>query len=127
MKPHLHFLFFYLNLWELSKGELQVVHGLPDQHEDDEVGDEERGAPVPVSKLRESPDVADAHAEPDAGEDELPLWSPVLSGLVTALRVRLGESWKGKLLFFVRKNIKLFCQVWCNGFLLGVPIRKANK
>ena len=59
--------------------------------------------PVPVGELREPPDVSDAHAEPDAGEDELPLAAPVLPGLVAALSVRLGESWNySKFIFFVR-------------------------
>ena len=49
---------------------------------------------VPVGELWEPPDIANTHAEPDTGEDELPLGSPVLSGIVTALRVRLRESWK---------------------------------
>ena len=48
----------------------------------------------PVGQLREPPDVADANTEADTGEDELPLGAPVLSGIVTALRVRLRESWK---------------------------------
>ena len=59
--------------------------------------------PVPVGELREPPDIADAHAEPDAGEDELPLAAPVLPGLVAALSVRLGESWNySTFIFFVR-------------------------
>ena len=48
----------------------------------------------PVSQLWEPPDVADANTEADTGEDKLPLGSPVLSGIITALRVRLRESWK---------------------------------
>ena len=47
---------------------------------------------APVGQLGEPPDVTDAHTEADTGEDELPLGSPVLSGIVTALRVRLRES-----------------------------------
>ena len=46
--------------------------------------------PVPKGELRVPPDIADAHAEPDAGEDEHPLAAPVLPGLLAALSVRLG-------------------------------------
>ena len=59
--------------------------------------------PVPVGELWEPPDIANTHAESDAGEDELPLAAPVLPGLVAALSVRLRESWNySTFIFFVR-------------------------
>ena len=85
-------------LRELAEGDLHVVHGLADEQEEDEVGQEEGPAAVLVGQVGEPPHVADADGEADAGEDELPLRAPVVALRALTLPgkaglVELGAGW----------------------------------
>ena len=64
---------------KLTDGCLHVVHRLPHQHQDDEVGDEEGSPAILVCQVGKPPDVTNAHRVANTGEDELRLASPLPS------------------------------------------------
>ena len=63
---------------ELSEANFQEHHGRAPGGDKEEVGDEEGPSPVLVAEVREPPDVAEAHGEPDERQEELESLAPDL-------------------------------------------------
>ena len=62
----------------LPDGLLDKECGHPDQEEHDEVGHEEGAAAIDVGYVRKAPDVAEAHGDAEAGQEEVALVAPGL-------------------------------------------------
>jgi len=67
---------------ELSEGHFHVIKGLADYEEHYYVRDEEGTTAVLIGRIRESPDIAEANGERNAGHQELQPVSPLRSVLL---------------------------------------------
>ena len=59
-------------LSKLSQCQLQIVHRLPDEEQNDEIWNEEGSPSILVGQLGKSPHISNSHGEANTGEYELP-------------------------------------------------------
>lgn len=71
---------------KLTEGQLHVEQRKATQHQHNAVGNQKGATSIFIANIRKPPHIAQVHSEPDNGQQELGLLTPVLSGRIRGHR-----------------------------------------